>query len=200
MMKKLVIAATTSLTIIAGTAGFMFVKASPGEMELPNGEKRTNERIEEMLQDKQEIAEIKLAGEEEFKSMLDLEFKENDSEEKLIKIIHMMSHQKIEAANKWGGVPMTETTISQVKNFLNNHGTDFDHYDKYIEIINKWEKGNFEESVEDHNFVWELEGGINGYGEAFGLLDNFDESIYIKESFGEPFYDYLVEIGEFVKE
>ena len=31
--------------------------------------------------------------------------------------------------------------------------------EKYVEILNRWEKGDFSQAVEEHDYMWEQAGG-----------------------------------------
>lgn len=50
---------------------------------------------------------------------------------------------------------------------------------KLFSIINRWEKGDFSQTVEEHNFLWNLEGGDTG--KATERLSPEEEKQYIKE-------------------
>ena len=34
--------------------------------------------------------------------------------------------------------------------------------EKYVEILNRWEKGDFSQAVEEHDYMWEQAGGESG--------------------------------------
>ncbi len=50
---------------------------------------------------------------------------------------------------------------------------------KLFSIINRWEKGDFSQTVEEHNFLWSLQGGDTG--KATERLSPEEEKQYIKE-------------------
>ena len=62
-----------------------------------------------------------------------------------------MVHQKVKSSEKWGFVEMTNKEISNVKRDIEN-STGFQYKMKLFSIINRWERGDFSQTVEEHNF------------------------------------------------
>ncbi len=83
------------------------------------------------------------------------------SEGEIISTMHKMVHQKVKSSEKWGFVEMTNKEISNVKRDIEN-STGFQYKMKLFSIINRWEKGDFSQTVEEHNFLWSLQGGDTG--------------------------------------
>ncbi len=73
---------------------------------------------------------------------------------------------------------MTKKEISNVKRDIET-STGFQYKMKLFSIINRWEKGDFSQTVEEHNFLWNLEGGDTG--KATERLSPEEEKQYIKE-------------------
>ena len=73
------------------------------------------------------------------------------SEGEIISTMHKMVHQKVKSSEKWGFVEMTKKEISNVKRDIEN-STGFRYKMKLFSIINRWEKGDFSQTVEEHNF------------------------------------------------
>ena len=73
------------------------------------------------------------------------------SEGEIISTMHKMVHQKVKSSEKWGFVEMTKKEISNVKRDIEN-STGFQYKMKLFSIINRWEKGDFSQTVEEHNF------------------------------------------------
>lgn len=69
----------------------------------------------------------------------------------MISTMHKMVHQKVKSSEKWGFVEMTNKEISNVKRDIEN-STGFQYKMKLFSIINRWEKGDFSQTVEEHNF------------------------------------------------
>ena len=51
--------------------------------------------------------------------------------------------------------------------------------EKYVEILNRWEKGDFSQAVED-DYMWEQAGGESA-GKAKRLATPKEETAYLKE-------------------
>ncbi|WP_242225859.1 PRK06770 family protein [Bacillus cereus group sp. BfR-BA-01358] len=100
------------------------------------------------------------------------------SEGEIISTMHKMVHQKVKSSEKWGFVEMTKKEISNVKRDIEN-STGFRYKMKLFSIINRWEKGDFSQTVEDHNFLWRLQGGDTG--KATERLSPEEEKQYIRE-------------------
>ncbi|MFQ6338140.1 PRK06770 family protein [Bacillus sp. AF62] len=100
------------------------------------------------------------------------------SEGEIISTMHKMVHQKVKSSEKWGFVEMTKKEISNVKRDIEN-STGFQYKMKLFSIINRWEKGDFSQTVEEHNFLWNLQGGDTG--KATERLSPEEEKQYIKE-------------------
>jgi len=83
------------------------------------------------------------------------------SEGEIISTMHKMVHQKVKSSEKWGFVEMTNKEISNVKRDIEN-SKGFQYKMKLFSIINRWEKGDFSQTVEEHNFLWSLQGGDTG--------------------------------------
>lgn len=100
------------------------------------------------------------------------------SEGEIISTMHKMVHQKVKSSEKWGFVEMTNKEISNVKRDIEN-STGFQYKMKLFSIINRWEKGDFSQTVEEHNFLWSLQGGDTG--KATERLSPEEEKQYIRE-------------------
>ncbi len=86
--------------------------------------------------------------------------KEND----LMKIyidIHQMSHHVIIADDKWG---FKELTLENIQGLIEQAEVISSTSDTsaVLEILHRWEKGDFTEADRDHNFVWSKLGGTVG--------------------------------------
>lgn len=60
-----------------------------------------------------------------------------------------------------------------------NNSNDLVHEDVYTDILRKWQKKNFNEVDQDHNSVWNLQGGT--VGEATGILTEEEEKDYVNQ-------------------
>lgn len=111
----------------------------------------------------------------------------DDDEERLIYLamderqmqetIHSMSHQKVKAKQKWGRILITQERIAVMIETAENNQDEWEHADIYLDILNRWYEGDFSKADEDHNAVWELQGG--NVGKAHGLLSPVEERDYL---------------------
>ncbi|HDR6311666.1 TPA: PRK06770 family protein [Bacillus cereus] len=104
------------------------------------------------------------------------------SEGEIIATMHKMVHQKVKSSEKWGFVEMTKKEIAHVKRDIEN-STGFQFKMRLLSIINRWEKGDFSQTVEEHNFLWSLQGGDTG--KATQRLSSEEEKQYVKEMKGK---------------
>ncbi|MFC7365185.1 MULTISPECIES: DUF6241 domain-containing protein [Bhargavaea] len=109
----------------------------------------------------------------------------NSPEEKILDVMHQMTHQKIVANQKWGAVPMTTRNIEQLESIVSS--TDNirtpEVKKQLLQIIAKWKQGDFSEADTDHNYIWDLQDGT--LGKARGLLSKEEELQFIEEWFIE---------------
>ncbi|MEW9502221.1 DUF6241 domain-containing protein [Jeotgalibacillus marinus] len=94
-------------------------------------------------------------------------------------VIHGMSHQKVDAEEKWASmnILMTEKRIEVLREQVRENEDHLTHYDLYMDILDRWGIGDFSQADYDHNLIWDLQGGI--VGEAEGLLSEKAEYNYI---------------------
>lgn len=91
--------------------------------------------------------------------------------------IHHMSHQKVEADEKWGSILITQARIGMLIDIVKEHENKWEDSDLYLDILNRWYKGDFSQADKDHNAIWKLKGGT--IGEAKGLLNAKEEEKFI---------------------
>lgn len=93
--------------------------------------------------------------------------------------IHAMSHQKVEADEKWSEMPLTQERVDRLIEVLK--AGDFENEPVYFGILNRWSGNDFSRVVGDHNIIWEMKNGT--VGEATGILSDEEELLYIEENF-----------------
>lgn len=94
--------------------------------------------------------------------------------------IHKMSHQKIIADEKWGFYLITDERIEWLLEALDETTEEIEYEEVYREILNKWKNNDFSEVDEDHNAIWEIQGGEIGV--ATGIKSEEEERRYIEET------------------
>ncbi|WP_074533133.1 DUF6241 domain-containing protein [Bacillus paranthracis] len=106
------------------------------------------------------------------------EEKQQVSEAEIISTMHRMVHQKVKSSEKWGFIEMTNKEIRGAKNVVES-GTNFKYKSELLSTLERWEKGDFSQTVEEHNFLWEIQGGDTG--KATERLSPEEEKQYVKE-------------------
>ncbi|WP_342542217.1 DUF6241 domain-containing protein [Paenisporosarcina sp. FSL H8-0542] len=92
-------------------------------------------------------------------------------------VIHQMSHQKIEAEEKWGFLPLTAERVARLKEVVENG--DYQNKSRYISILNRWAENDFTQIDKDHNTIWTMQGGT--VGRATGILSYEEEKQFIEK-------------------
>lgn len=108
-----------------------------------------------------------------------LELTDDTMEGDIIDIMHKMTHQKVKAEDKWGAIPLSEDTVSQVIEFLGK--SNFASKEALIDIANKWKSGDFQTIDDDHNYFWQWQGGT--VGRAYGIMSPAEEEEFIRNNF-----------------
>ncbi|WP_299087404.1 DUF6241 domain-containing protein [uncultured Metabacillus sp.] len=99
------------------------------------------------------------------------------TEDELLNYMHGMSHQKVEAEEKWIHYEMTEERIGFLLTIVENGS--FKNEDLYLDILNRWAEGDFTQADKDHNAIWNLQGGT--IGKATGVLSPEEEQQYLED-------------------
>lgn len=97
----------------------------------------------------------------------------------ILEIMNQMSHQKVVADVKWGAVEMSEKNIDTLLYILEENS--YINEDIIKGILDKWKAGNFDDIVNDHNEIWELQGGT--IGKAVGKMSPEAEKEFIEKNF-----------------
>lgn len=100
------------------------------------------------------------------------------SEDEIISTMHKMVHQKVKSSEKWGFIEMTQKEIRNAKKAVES-SKNFNYKSKLLSILERWERGEFSQTVEEHNFFWEIQGGDTG--KATERLSPAEEQQYLKE-------------------
>lgn len=119
----------------------------------------------------------------------ELLYPDNLIEHKVNEAIHSMSHQKVEAKVKWGHTQITQAKVDRLLAVVKMN--DYKYKELYISILERWSKGDFSHAVEDHNAIWEMQGGEDSRnsGRATRLLTPAEEQAYIENNLTYDLYD-----------
>lgn len=105
---------------------------------------------------------------------------ESSTEDEVLSVMNKMCHQKIEADDKWGAIPMNPDTINAVYKIV--EASEFPHREDLLEILMKWKNSDFSSVDDDHNFILDLQGGTVGV--ATGIAAPEEEAEYVLLNFG----------------
>ncbi|WP_087973481.1 DUF6241 domain-containing protein [Oceanobacillus rekensis] len=98
-------------------------------------------------------------------------------EETFLKYIHYMSHQKVKAEQKSFFYEITDERIDWLIDAAQLSSFD----DSYMELLQRWDNGDFSEVVNDHNSVYQKSGMESSErGEATDTLSPEEEQDYIE--------------------
>ncbi|WP_017548751.1 DUF6241 domain-containing protein [Salinicoccus carnicancri] len=112
------------------------------------------------------------------------EFSPAEIENKVVDMVHRMSHQKVRAEEKWGHLKITEERINEVIGLLEQYNVE-DRTFLHKEMLN-WRDGNFSNSEKVHNVLTQPEyKHVMQSGKAYGLLSKAEEQDYIEKHFTE---------------
>lgn len=168
-MKNKVIASSVIVGVIAliGIGGFYYMKKPEGVTS-----------IAEDLSEKQKEPKVKAQSEEPKVSG-----EAGMEEAQVQEYLHHMTHQKVEADEKWGAVKVTPENIESLLEIVTANQDMYEHGEYYVTVLEQWKTGDFNNAVDVHNFVWKLKGGTIGH--ATRLLNKAEEQIFIEERFAE---------------
>ena len=103
------------------------------------------------------------------------------SEEQVQVYIHQMTHQKIEADQKWGATKMSQENIENLLTIVKANVDVYERPTMYINILTEWQDGDFSGVVQAHNSIWNLQGGT--VGRATGYATEAEEKEFIENNF-----------------
>lgn len=110
-----------------------------------------------------------------------LDISSNPSQDDILSAMHMMTHQKIIANDKWGAILMTTENIETVHEIIGL--SDFSDKGELLKITTRWKAADFGSVDRDHNSIWGLQGGT--IGKAQGIMTVEEERWFIIHNFGD---------------
>lgn len=109
-------------------------------------------------------------------------------------VIQMMSHQKVIAELKEGSIMITperiDTLIQMIEENKDKYprqkmSDKYARHEVYLEILKRWEKGDFSTVDDDHNMLMYIRGGKPPEGLATGIATEEQEKHYIFQVFAK---------------
>lgn len=149
----------------------------------------TNQVEETAPEEKEAVIELVEKTSEEI--ALEEEYPDDLPDSKMLNAIHYMSHQKVEAQVKWGHEQITQAKVDRLLAIARNDVNGYVNKELYIEILERWSAGDFSNAVEDHNVIWEMQGGDDSTnsGRATRLLTTAEEEAYIEHNLEYDLYE-----------
>ncbi|WJY28049.1 DUF6241 domain-containing protein [Sporosarcina trichiuri] len=96
--------------------------------------------------------------------------------------IHDMSHQKVRAEDKWGFLPMTQDRVERLTEVVEKNKKKYGkNADVYLDILQRWSNDDFSAVDQDHNTIWDMQGGT--VGKATGILTIEQEQEFIRKHY-----------------
>jgi hypothetical protein len=174
----------------------LFCAGGAGTYKIMNNAKKYNEKQDlqkvttelssetvENIEEAEPLTETQLREQEQIDRITemkyDLNLKEDATQDIVMDVMHKMTHQKVRAEKKEGALPMSNDTINQVHHVVYN--SNFQLKDDLLDILAEWRIGNFSRIAEDHNYLWEYQGGTSG--KAYGQLGLAEEVEFINQNF-----------------
>ena len=150
--KSVIISVIVILVIIAAVFGVNYL------MDRKSGKLAAKENQQEIKSINEEISQ------EESKELKPADYY---SEAEIYDIMHRMANTKIVAENNkiWGELPMEKEEIQNLKGIVEK--VNYEDREKLLDILTRWEAGDFSQADKDHNYVWEKLGGT--IGRALGI-------------------------------
>ncbi|MEN2767848.1 DUF6241 domain-containing protein [Ornithinibacillus xuwenensis] len=180
-MKKVLIVLVALTVIVLGYGGWIFISWLNGEKAEESNHEGTQEELSGLV-DQRELLQGNVSEEDlaVFQEQNLNPFGHSVVESELTdaiyqEYIHGMSHQKVKASEKWGFYGIHPDRIEWLLNGLEE--VELRHEELYRRILEKWYQGNFATAADDHNAIWELQGG--SIGKATGVLSPEEEQAYI---------------------
>jgi len=100
-------------------------------------------------------------------------------------VLQHMAHQKIIAELKEGSIMITPERINILLQMLEENKDNFEHYEMYLDILQRWKKGDFSTVDDDHNVLMRKQGGKLPEGAATGIASEEQEKDYIFKVFSK---------------
>lgn len=179
-MKKIIgwTAGIILVLLVSGLFLFLWWTTDDYKNEAEDEEEETPDTKEASSEEKEQAEK----GSSQKKNPFDEYIKQKDlANDDLNHYIHSMSHQKVEAEEKWVFYEITDERIEWLLDGIDKTENDLGAQKEiYRGILERWSEDDFSQVDEDHNVIWDLEGGE--VGEATGILSEEEEEAYIEEN------------------
>ncbi|WP_339259348.1 DUF6241 domain-containing protein [Lysinibacillus sp. FSL K6-3209] len=100
-------------------------------------------------------------------------------------VLQQMAHQKIIAELKEGSIMITPERINILLQMVEANKDNYENYETYLDILQRWKKGDFSTVDDDHNVLMRKQGGKLPEGAATGIASEEQEKDYIFQVFSK---------------
>ena len=101
-------------------------------------------------------------------------------------VMQQMTHQKIIAEEKESSIMITPERIDILLQMVEENKDKYEHYENYLDILNRWKKGDFSKVDHDHNVLMYIQGSSkSSLGLATGIATEEQEIYYIFHVFAK---------------
>ena len=118
---------------------------------------------------------------ESFNEVVEVPKYEDFSDYELQKEVHGMTHQKVEASEKWYYSQITVNKVEALYEEIKNRNFEDPELKLILLQIEPWLEGDFTNVVSVHNQIWEYNNGT--IGKASGYLSPEEEKEFIIEHY-----------------
>lgn len=164
-LKKILIWLIVIVIVLgAGLFGYnYYMNYKTGKFEAKKNQKEIEGIVDDINKDKDKEESADKPEEEKLKSP------EYYPEEKVYDIMHRMANTKIIAENDkiWGELPIDSDSLGDIRDLVSE--IDYPDRNYLLEVINRWEDGDFSQADEEHNYFWTKLGGT--IGKAIGVKE-----------------------------
>ncbi|MFJ8099442.1 DUF6241 domain-containing protein [Lysinibacillus sp. NPDC096212] len=100
-------------------------------------------------------------------------------------VLQQMAHQKIIAELKEGSIMITPERINILLQMVEANKDNYENYETYLDILQRWKKGDFSTVDDHHNVLMRKQGGKLPEGAATGIASEEQEKDYIFQVFSK---------------
>jgi hypothetical protein len=141
--------------VLGGVALFIGILIKPNHKDAQvKQETPTYAEEKSIKQDTEDLMLLKIGGQ-------DYDLHDRD---RVLRLIHEMTHTKVEAEVRNRYVQITTDRVDALISAISK--TDWKDKDYLLENLSKWKSYDYSNSVDVHNYIWQLEGGKIGKATA----------------------------------
>lgn len=162
-LKKILIWGIVIVIVLGGGLfGYnYYMNYKSGKFEAEKNQKEIEGIVDDINKDKE--------ASNEKEETTELKSPEYYPEQKVYDIMHRMSNTKIIAEDNkiWGELPIDSDSLGDIKDLVSE--INYEDRDYLLEVINRWENGDFSQADKEHNYFWTKLGGT--IGRAIGIKE-----------------------------